>query len=302
MDTDEIVPGMKNSSREESRQARVSPSRRALGRFNAAAAMLLLVAGGMVTSTNSGMAVPDWPLSYGQWLPKMTGGVFFEHGHRMIAAFVGLMILIMAFWTQFEEKRPGVRRLAWWTLFAVSLQGVLGGVTVLFNLPVAISAAHATVGQTVFCLLVIMAELVSAGAPAAAAEPVGNLPRLGAFAAAALWCQLVAGAIMRHGGSGIAPHLLGAVVAASAAGIFGAAALARREPSLNRPGGALLALLALQLALGLAAADFRTVPLPRADRAMIVAATAHLFIGALLLGTAVLLTFRLFRLDTPVDV
>jgi heme a synthase len=275
----------------------VSPSRRALGRFNAAAAMLLLVAGGMVTSTNSGMAVPDWPLSYGQWLPKMTGGVFFEHGHRMIAAFVGLMILIMAFWTQLDEKRPGVRRLAWWTLFGVSLQGVLGGVTVLFNLPVAVSAAHATLGQTVFCLLVIMAELVGGGAKAPIAlEPVGSLPRLGAFAVAALWCQLVMGAIMRHGGSGIAPHLLGAVVAGSAAGVLGAAALARREPALSRPGGALLALLALQLALGLATADFRTDPLPRANPAMIAAATAHLFTGALLLGTSVLLTFRLFRL------
>src|SRR5277367_3385294 len=108
--------------------------RRALARVNAAAALLLLVAGGMVTSTNSGMAVPDWPLSYGQWLPRMTGGVFFEHGHRMIASFVGLMILIMAFWTQFDESRPGARRLAWWTLLGVCLQGVLGGVTVLFNL------------------------------------------------------------------------------------------------------------------------------------------------------------------------
>ena len=280
--------------------ADVSSPRRALGRFNAAAAMLLLVAGGMVTSTNSGMAVPDWPLSYGQWLPKMTGGVFFEHGHRMIAAFVGLMILIMAFWTQFDEKRPGVRRLAWWTLFAVSLQGVLGGVTVLFNLPVAISAAHATIGQTVFCLLVIMAELVGGGQRAPVAlEPIGDLPRLGAFAVAALWCQLVVGAIMRHGGSGIVWHLFGAVVAASAAGALGAAALARRETSLNRPAGALLALLATQLMLGLATADFRTVPLPRADRAMIVVATSHLFIGALLLGTAVLLTFRLFRLKSP---
>ena len=284
----------------DSAAAEVSAPRRALGRFNAAAALLLLVAGGMVTSTNSGMAVPDWPLSYGQWLPKMTGGVFFEHGHRMIAAFIGLMILIMAFWTQFDETRPGVRRLAWWTLFGVSLQGVLGGVTVLFNLPVAISAAHATLGQTIFCLLVIMAELVGEGArPPVASEPLGSLPRLGACAVAALWCQLVMGAVMRHGGSGIAWHLLGAVVAASAAGAFGAAALSRREPSLSRPAGALLALLALQLALGLATADFRTEPLPRGNPAMIAVATAHLVIGALLLGTAVLLTFRLYRLKTP---
>ena len=274
----------------------VSAPRKALGRFNAAAAVLLLVAGGMVTSTNSGMAVPDWPLSYGRWLPKMTGGVFFEHGHRMIAAFIGLLILLMAFYTQFDESRPGVRRLAWWTLFGVCLQGVLGGVTVLFNLPVAVSAAHATLGQTVFCLLVVMADLVGGEPAPAALEPLGRLPALSLAAVAALWCQLVMGAVMRHGGSGIAPHLAGAAVAALAAGALGAAALARREASVSRPGGALLALLAAQLALGLATADFRTDPLPRANPAMIAAATAHLVIGALLLGTSVLLAFRLHRM------
>lgn len=274
----------------------VSAPRKALGRFNAAAAVFLLVAGGMVTSTNSGMAVPDWPLSYGQWLPKMTGGVFFEHGHRMIAAFIGLMILIMAFYTQFDESRPGVRRLAWWTLFGVSLQGVLGGVTVLFNLPVAVSAAHATLGQTVFCLLVVMADLVGGEPAPALLDPLGRLPALSLAAVAALWCQLVMGAIMRHGGSGIAPHLAGAAVAALAAGALGASALARREPALSRLGAALLALLALQLTLGLATADFRADPMPRANPAMIAAATTHLVVGALLLGTSVLLAFRLHRM------
>ncbi|MBI3565388.1 MAG: COX15/CtaA family protein, partial [Elusimicrobia bacterium] len=138
----------------------MAAGRRALGFFSAGAAFLLLVAGGLVTSTNSGMAVPDWPLSYGTWLPKMTGGVVFEHGHRMIATFVGFLILVTAFWTQFDEPRPAVRRLAWWTLGLVVLQGVFGGVTVFFNLPYQVSAAHATLGQTVFCLVLVMAELL----------------------------------------------------------------------------------------------------------------------------------------------
>ena len=277
---------------------RVGAGRRALGRFNTAAAMLLLVAGGMVTSTNSGLAVPDWPLSYGKWLPAMTGGVFFEHGHRMIAAAVGLLVLVMAFWTQAAEERPAVRRLAWWTLFAVSLQGVLGGVTVYYGLPVAVSAAHAVLGQTVFCLLVVMAELVGDGASAPPAlADAGRLPWIGALAVSALWCQLVMGAIMRHGGAGIVWHLLGAAAASLAAGWLGAAAISRREPSLNGPAAGLLALLAVQLALGLSTAEFRTVASPRTDRAMIATATAHLAVGALLLGTAVLLAFRLFRFD-----
>ena len=275
----------------------VSPARRALGRINAAAAMLLLVAGGMVTSTNSGLAVPDWPLSYGQWLPAMVGGVFFEHGHRMIAALVGFLILVMAFWTQFEESRPAVRRLAWWTLFLVCLQGVLGGVTVFFGLPVAVSAAHATLGQTLFCLLVIMAELLGDDDLIHKSEPVGNLRWIGVLAVVALWCQLVMGAVMRHGGSGISWHLMGAAVAALACGWFAAATLMRREPALRSAAAGLLVLLACQLTLGLATAEFRVLPHPRTNAAMISIATTHLAVGALLLGVATLLTFRLFRIN-----
>ncbi len=274
----------------------IASGRRALGFVNAGSALLLLVAGGLVTSTNSGMAVPDWPLSYGTWLPKMTGGVIFEHGHRMIATVVGFFILVMAFWTQFDEARPGVRRLAWWTLALVILQGVFGGVTVFYNLPYQVSAAHATLGQTVFCLLIVMAELLGPGAQAPVGTPAPDaLKRLGVFAVLALVCQLAVGAVMRHGGSGIAPHLLGAAVAAPAAGLFAAAALARSETSIQRPALFLLSILAVQLVLGLATADFRYVPNPRADLGMIAVATTHLAFGALLLGTSVLLTFRLFR-------
>ncbi len=271
--------------------------RRALARFNASAAMLLLVAGGMVTSTASGLAVPDWPLSYGSWLPSMVGGIFFEHGHRMLATLVGFTILVMAVWTQWKEPRAGVRKLAWWTLFAVILQGVLGGVTVLFGLPVWVSAAHATLGQSVFCALVVTADLTGEPAPRAASAPSASLRRMGLAAVAALWTQLVLGAVLRHGGAGIRWHLMGAAVAAPLAGWFGARALLeRREPELARPAGALLLLLGVQLVLGLATADFRTYPDPRADYAMIGTATTHLAVGALLLGVAVLLTFRLFRL------
>jgi heme A synthase len=104
------------------------------------------------------------------------------------------------------------------------------------------------------------------------------------------------GAIMRHGGSGIRWHLLGAAAASLAAGWLGAAALARREPAISGPAASLLALLAVQLTLGLATAEFRTFPHPRANPAMIAVATTHLAVGALLLGTAVLLALRLFRL------
>src|SRR5688500_5578535 len=126
-----------------------------------AATLALIFIGGLVTSTGSGLSVPDWPLSYGMLMPPMVGGVFYEHGHRMAASFVGLLTLILAVWTARVEARPGVRRLAWSALWAVVAQGVLGGLTVLLYLPPAISVAHACLAQTFLCLTIALAYATS---------------------------------------------------------------------------------------------------------------------------------------------
>src|SRR5947209_19350715 len=99
----------------------------------AGATLVLLFLGGLVTSTGSGLAVPDWPLSFGQVFPRMVGGVRFEHTHRLIAATIGFLTLILAGWLWRDEPRPAVRRLGLWAVAAVCAQGVLGGVTVLFG-------------------------------------------------------------------------------------------------------------------------------------------------------------------------
>ena len=78
-----------------------------------AATVLLITAGGLVTSTGSALAVPDWPLSFGQVFPRMEGGVLFEHGHRLIATSVGILTVILAVWTQRAEPRARVRQLGW---------------------------------------------------------------------------------------------------------------------------------------------------------------------------------------------
>ena len=109
----------------------------------AGSTFLLLLAGGMVTSTGSGLAVPDWPLSYGQWMPAMEGGVLYEHGHRLIAGFVGALIAMEALWLGRRETRVWVRRLGWLALGGVVLQALLGGATVLLRLPDPVSIAHA---------------------------------------------------------------------------------------------------------------------------------------------------------------
>ena len=74
-------------------------------KFVAAATLFLIFAGAMVTSTGSGLAVPDWPLSYGMLMPPMVGGIFYEHGHRMIAATVGFLTVLQAIWLQVRARR-----------------------------------------------------------------------------------------------------------------------------------------------------------------------------------------------------
>src|SRR2546423_1058107 len=87
----------------------------------------------MVTSTGSGMAVPDWPQSFGTWMAKMEGGVFYEHGHRMVAAATGFLVTLLALWAQVSAERPEIRRLAWYAFLAIVAQGLLGGTTVLLG-------------------------------------------------------------------------------------------------------------------------------------------------------------------------
>ena len=177
--------------------------------FTALSTMFLIFAGGLVTSTESGLAVPDWPLSYGMLFPPMVGGVFYEHGHRMVAAFVGFLTLALAIWVSFRETRAWVRWFTFGTLGTVILQAILGGLTVLYLLPVPISFAHATLAQTFFCMIVALALFTSPdwknGLPSIG-ERTGNpsLPWLCSFTTGAVYLQLMLGALMRHTKSGLA--------------------------------------------------------------------------------------------------
>src|SRR5262245_50848974 len=124
----------------------------------AASTAVLIFAGGLVTSTGSGLSVPDWPNTYGwfMWsfpLSRMVGCIFYEHLHRLVASTVGFLIVVLAIWLWRAEPRPWVRRLGYLALAAVVTQGILGGITVLWYLPDAISIAHASLAQIVFCLM-----------------------------------------------------------------------------------------------------------------------------------------------------
>jgi len=282
--------------------------------LTACATLLLIVAGGLVTSTESGLSVPDWPLSYGRLMPPMVDGIFYEHGHRMVATAVGMLSIGLALWLSRREPRAWVRRLGWAALGAVVAQGVLGGLTVIFLLPTAISVAHACLAQTFFCLVVTIAVVTSPrwreGRPA---QP-GAVFRIGAWTTAAVWIQLLIGAVMRHDKAGLAipdfplafgrvippltsfpvaihfAHRAWALVVAGSVVACWTAALRSRRPGLAGGGIVLAGLVAVQIALGAATVLTRkAVPI----------ATAHVATGALLLGTALAFTLASRRFPAP---
>lgn len=174
-------------------------------KLTALSTLFLIFAGAMVTSTSSGLAVPDWPLSYGKVFPPMVGGIFYEHGHRMIASLVGLFVLIQAFWLQMAEPKAHVRVLGWLALAAVIIQGVLGGLTVLFLLPVPISVGHASLAQFFFCMAVAIAFLTSRFSDGLReTSGVSGLRTISKLLLVAVFAQIVIGALMRHLGAGMA--------------------------------------------------------------------------------------------------
>jgi cytochrome c oxidase assembly protein subunit 15 len=178
---------------------------RRFAKFVAASTLFLIFAGAMVTSTGSGLAVPDWPLSYGMLMPPMVGGIFYEHGHRMIAATVGLLTVIQAIWLQRREPKRFVRVLGWLAVAAVIVQGLLGGLTVIFLLPKPISIAHAGLAEIFFCLNVSIAFFTSKGFATLSRYEKGDAPSTSStFLVGLVYLQILAGALMRHLGAGLA--------------------------------------------------------------------------------------------------
>jgi cytochrome c oxidase assembly protein subunit 15 len=286
-------------------------------RLLAGATFILIFAGGLVTSTGSALAVPDWPLSFGRFFPKMQGGVLYEHGHRMIAGTVALMTLGLAIWAWRAEKRRFVRKLALLAFALVIVQAVLGGLTVLLLLPLAIAVSHAATAQAFFCLTIALALFTNPQwQRLAAVNPAGERPRLPALAAittAVIYAQILIGAVMRHMGAGLAipdfplafgrilppleslpeqinyAHRVGAIVV-SVFVCWTAIWTLRfynQDRLLCRPAQGMLALLVAQLTLG---------ALTILSQRAVVPTTAHVAVGAALLGTSLALALRAYRL------
>jgi cytochrome c oxidase assembly protein subunit 15 len=273
----------------------------------AGATFLLLIAGALVTSNDAGLSVPDWPTSFGSLykLPRMVGGVKFEHGHRMVAELVGLLTIILTMWTWRSDRRGWVRKLGVAALATVIAQGILGGITVLFYLPPTVSTAHATLAQTFFCIVVVLALVTGRGWTEAPRQELPEshhlqLTTLTTLAAASVYVQLILGAGFRHSGIKLLPHLISAVVVTTLVLWTITRVLTNygSVPALRRPAVLLMALLVTQLGLGFAAYLTRVQWGQNAvqpELPMVLSTVAHVAVGALVLASAVVLAMQTWR-------
>jgi len=282
------------------------PSNMALHRFCvllATCTLFLVIAGASVTSNQAGLSVPDWPLSYGQVMPEMKGGVFFEHGHRMIATVVGFLTVILAVWLWRADDRSWMRRLGWASLAAVIIQGVLGGITVLFLLPKAVSISHACLAQLFFCTTIALSLFTSSewrrGPVLVYDQGWPSLRSVAVVVPPLVLLQIAMGAGYRHRAFGILPHVIGAVVVAAIILLFAVFVLVQfpRHEALRRSASLLLGISLVQVLLGIVAYFTRVNSLasdaPQA--AMVWATVAHVGLGALTMGACVALSIQVLR-------
>ena len=292
--------------------------------FVAGCTILLVLAGSLVTSTASGLSVPDWPTTYG-WnmftFPPQhwVGGILYEHSHRLIASTVGFLTIILAAWLWRADPRRWMKWLGVAALGAVVAQGVLGGITVLFFLPAAISTAHAGLAEIFFCITVAIALFTSPGwirGDSAVRVDDRVLRNVATATTILIFAQILIGATMRHTGAGLAipdfplmfghlmpthwdpkiaihfAHRVGALVVTLAAIATSAHVFYhhRGRPELTRPAALILGLVGLQVTLG------ALTVLSRRDVSI---NSAHVVVGALVLATSLVIMLRSWHARFP---
>jgi cytochrome c oxidase assembly protein subunit 15 len=270
----------------------------------------LLFVGGLVTSTGSALAVPDWPTSFGYNmflypLSGMVGGILYEHSHRLLGALVGFLTIILTFGLWLQESRWWLRWLGTMALATVILQGVLGGLRVVL-LQHTLAIIHACLAQAFFALLVSIAFFTAPEQYRSPTEPpvadLGRLQRLCVVTTGLIYVQLVFGAILRHTGARLDAHLLFAGLVAMHVLVINVYVWRRHleQSGLVRSIMLLSALLMAQLSLGLGAYLVRYTAMAAmvTPFAGISLTTTLLAGGSLMLATSLVLTLRTYRLGT----
>ena len=263
--------------------------------------------GASVTSNDAGLSVPDWPTSFGYLVkvPHLVGGVRFEWSHRMVAGSLVILTLAIAAWTFFVERRSWLRKLALAALGTVVAQAILGGMTVLYLQPPAVSTAHAAVAQTFFCIAVCIAIFTGRKwveeVPQVEHDPrrpsLFTLTLLSIFV---LYVQLILGGMFRHRGMSWWPHVVHAALVAFVLTWTAIRALSvfSKIEAVRKPAIMMLSLLITQLCLGFAAFLTRVAwgkDTVQPELPMVVSTVAHVAVGALLLATTVVLAIQVWR-------
>ena len=285
--------------------------------FLACSVVLLITAGGLVKSLEAGLSVPDWPTSYGGFNPPRwweIENVRAEHGHRLIAGTVAALTVLLAVWIDRRDRRRWVRRLAVVAVATVLLQALLGGITVLYFLPPAISVSHAALAEIFLCLVVVLAVVTSPAWRRPGRSDRDQPPRLplAPILTATIFVQILIGAVMRHTGAGLAipdfplvfgglfppelsfpivvhyTHRVGALVVAGLVGVLSVQVVRRgwQYPGLRYPVMLLGLLVVVQVTLGALVVLSGKAVLPN---------TLHVGVGATILATSLVLTLNGWR-------
>lgn len=285
----------------------MSSYQRGLHRYSvllAVATFFLIIAGAAVTSNEAGLSVPDWPLSYGKVMPEMKDGVFYEHGHRLVASTVGFLTVIMAVWLWRKEPRQWMKRIGLVALGLVILQGVLGGLTVKFLLPKSVSIAHACLAQLFLSTTVAMTVFLSKEWTSERPQIVEDhgWPSLRSFSVVVpvlILAQLLMGAAFRHKAAGIIPHITGALIVTGAVFTMGISLISHyaHHKALSRAGWAMMGVVFLQLFLGIGAYVARTKmeAFAQPGGGLVAITVAHVAVGALALAASVVAALEVFR-------
>lgn len=241
----------------------------------------LVVAGGLVTSNDAALSVPDWPLNWGRLIPPLEANIRYEFAHRALA----LLVLLMTAGLAWKVRT----KLAWAALGAVIAQAAVGGVLVRFVDPAAVAIVHAALAQLCFGLVVMVVcdsgkhRYLTVAAPLAAAV--------------ALFAQTILGAAVRHNVVGPIPHIVGAVIATIFVMWAGLGTLMSNmdDTRLRRRALALLSLTFSQVFLGIAAYAARAAAVgdPQPMPVTVWITVAHVAIGSLAFGAAIMLAMAM---------
>ncbi|MDQ1411141.1 MAG: heme a synthase [Acidobacteriaceae bacterium] len=265
--------------------------------------ILLLSAGALVTSNEAALSVPDWPLSYGTLTPPMVGGIRYEHSHRVIAAVLGILSIVLAVWVWAKDER---RWLRWFSVIAVAgiaAQGVLGGEVVRQLLHYWLPVAHACFAQIVFAALLSIAVFTSrwwmSDQPQVEDTGSPSIHSLAIANAAAIYLQVILGAGFRHKEIPVWPHMVGALIVLGMV-IWIAAVLRRRfekSAAISKTRILLHAILGTQLLLGLGAywSRLTTADAPQPMPLMVSLTVLHTVVGAILFGVSILIVLLCYR-------